>query len=284
MTNSAQLQAKKVSLFLSLFVIAFTIVGSYLFLNHQINLMKYSTPIILVLIVSILACGVLNRIFYQFLTKNEIYFSFGKQDLRVNEDKVSQDAVEQVVPSVATNEVSTTPPINITINLENTGTTSEKTEEVTEKPSSALDKFETLLEESQKQSAEKRIDIMNEVRRYTVGVMHEFLSKENVKILLDNINYLSCGKLEELKPIRSNPDKPLRSPDLRHFAWNIGQRLGTPMADRALFIKTVFPYELREATVQYLEKNLRDDITSKIRIDAPKKGDYHFKCMMGTAA
>ena len=56
------------------------------------------------------------------------------------------------------------------------------------------------------------------------------------------------------------------------------------MADRALFIKTVFPYELREATVQYLEKNLRDDITSKIRIDAPKKGDYHFKCMMGTAA
>ena len=101
MTNSAQLQAKKVSLFLSLFVIAFTIVGSYLFLNHQINLMKYSTPIILVLIVSILACGVLNRIFYQFLTKNEIYFSFGKQDLSVNEDKVSQDAVEQVVPSVA---------------------------------------------------------------------------------------------------------------------------------------------------------------------------------------
>lgn len=35
MTNSAQLQAKKVSLFLSLFVIAFTIVGCYLFLNSS---------------------------------------------------------------------------------------------------------------------------------------------------------------------------------------------------------------------------------------------------------
>lgn len=71
---------------------------------------------------------------------------------------------------------------------------------------------------------------------------------------------------------------------MRHFAWNIGHRLNIPMRDRALFIKSVFPFELREATIEYLEKNLRDSVPSKIKIDVPKKGDYRFKCMMKEAA
>ena len=81
---------------------------------------------------------------------------------------------------------------------------------------------------------------------------------------------------ESYKPIRSNIDNPLRSPGLRHLAWNVGERLGVPLAKRAVFIKKSFPYELANATLEYLKLNLRDNVSSQIPIDIPDKGDYRF--------
>jgi hypothetical protein len=81
---------------------------------------------------------------------------------------------------------------------------------------------------------------------------------------------------ESYKPIRSNIDNPLRSPGLRHLAWNVGERLGVPLAKRAVFIKESFPYELVNATLEYLRLNLRDNVPSQIPIDVPDKGDYRF--------
>ena len=71
-------------------------------------------------------------------------------------------------------------------------------------------------------------------------------------------------------------DNPLRSPGLRHLAWNVGERLGVPLAKRAVFIKKSFPYELVNATLEYLKLNLRDNVSSQIPIDVPDKGDYRF--------
>lgn len=165
--------------------------------------------------------------------------------------------------------------------MENAGIKTEaKPAEESEKSYSILDKYESKIEETEKRNTERRIETLNAVCEYTVHAMSEFLSKENLATLLENINHLACGEVDLLKPIRSNSENPLHSPDLRHFAWNIGQRLNVRMTDRALFIKTVFPYELREATVQYLEKNLRDEVPSQIPIDVPDKGDYRFKCMV----
>ena len=81
---------------------------------------------------------------------------------------------------------------------------------------------------------------------------------------------------ESYKPIRSNIDNPLRSPGLRHLAWNVGERLRVPLAKRAVFIKKSFPYELANAILEYLKLNLRDNVSSQIPIDVPDKGDYRF--------
>ena len=40
---------------------------------------EYSTPVILYITAMILACGVLKRFFFRFITKNELSLSFGKQ-------------------------------------------------------------------------------------------------------------------------------------------------------------------------------------------------------------
>lgn len=43
-----------------------------------------------------------------------------------------------------------------------------------------------------------------------------------------------------------------------------------------IFIKKSFPYELVNATLEYLKLNLRDNVSSQIPIDVPDKGDYRF--------
>ena len=62
----------------------------------------------------------------------------------------------------------------------------------------------------------------------------------------------------------------------RHFVWNIGERLGISLSERANFIKTIFPNELKNATLGYLVKNLKDTIHSQIPIDSPKYDDFKF--------
>ena len=92
-----------------------------------------------------------------------------------------------------------------------------------------------------------------------------------------------CNFLPDTNAIRSKEENPIKSPALRHFAWNIGERLDIPLIDRAKFIKEIFPHELGSATIEYLSKNLRDSVTSKIKIDVPENGDYQFDCMRNFA-
>lgn len=46
----------------------FSVIATYLYINHQIDLTRYTTPIILGTVVIITTCGGLQRVFYIFLT------------------------------------------------------------------------------------------------------------------------------------------------------------------------------------------------------------------------
>ena len=117
---------------------------------------------------------------------------------------------------------------------------------------------------------------MDAIREYVTVKTAPYLSKEAIATLISNIEYMACDQPELYKPIRSNIDNPLRSPGLRHLAWNVGERLRVPLAKRAVFIKASFPYELESASHEYLRLNLRDQVASQIPIDVPEKGDYRF--------
>lgn len=79
---------------------------------------------------------------------------------------------------------------------------------------------------------------MNAIREYVTIKTAPYLSKEAIAILISNIEYMACDRSDLYKPIRSNIDNPLRSPGLRHLAWNVGERLGVSLAKRAVFIKS----------------------------------------------
>ena len=253
MTNSIKISPQRTSFILSVSVILYWATDSYLYLSCHINLMEYSTPVILYITAMILACGVLKRFFFRFITKNELSLSFGKQVRPLPEQ------IKEIDPEC---------PKDKDINPENLVVKHDY-----------MDNYEVRIAEIERKKAERQADIKRVIHEYTTFVMTEFLSKEDLEILHENIEYFAHGQSDLYKPIRSKVDNSLRSIDLMHFVWNIGERLGISLIDRATFIHTIFPHELKDASIKYLAKNLRTCGVCKIALDIPKTGDYHFKCM-----
>lgn len=261
MTNSIKITPQRTSFILSASVILYWATDSYLYLNCHIDLMEYSTPVILYITAMILACGVLKHFFFRFITKNELNLSFGKQV-----KPLSIESTEQINP------IELECPNCKDINQPNS---------VVERivRHDYMDNYEVRIAEIERKKAERQADVKRVIHEYITFVMTEFLSKENLEILHENIEYFAHGRPDLYKPIRSVLDNPLRSIDLMHFVWNIGERLSISLIDRATFIHTIFPHELKDASIKYLSKNLRTSGVCKIALDIPKTGDYHFKCM-----
>ena len=253
MTNSIKISPQRTSFILSVSVILYWATDSYLYLSCHINLMEYSTPVILYITAMILVCGVLQRFFFRFITKNELSLSFGKQVRPLPEQ------IKEIDPEC---------PKDKDINPENLVVKHDY-----------MDNYEVRIAEIERKKAERQADIKRVIHEYTTFVMTEFLSKEDLEILHENIEYFAHGQFDLYKPIRSKVDNSLRSIDLMHFVWNIGERLGISLIDRATFIHTIFPHEVKDASIKYLAKNLRTCGVCKIALDIPKTGDYHFKCM-----
>ena len=271
MTNKKQIQTKKISFILALSVIIYAAIDTYLFLCHDINIMRITTPVILGLVIAIILCGLLHNFFYKWLTKNTINFSLGEPSTPIVE---SENAIESID---ATEILTIEQPMDLPeqesfpSQLSNPNTVNSDCPQ-----DSHLNKYDSILVELKKKEIERQVEIMDAIREYVTVKTAPYLSKEDIATLISNIEYMTYDQPESYKPIRSNIDNSLRSPGLRHLAWNIGERLGVPLAKRAVFIKKSFPYELANATLEYLKLNLRDNVSSQIPIDVPDKGDYRF--------
>ena len=267
MTNKKQIQTKKISFILALSVIIYAAIDTYLFLCHDINIMRITTPVILGLVIAIILCGLLHKFFYNWLTKNPINFSFGEPSTPIVKS-------ENIIESMDATE---TQPIKQPMDLpEQESSPSQQSNQDTVNSDcpqdSHLNKYDSILVELKKKEIERQVEIMDAIREYVTVKTAPYLSKEDIGIHI----FLAAHQPESYKPIRSNIDNPLRSPGLRHLAWNVGERLRVPLAKRAIFIKKSFPYELVNATLEYLKLNLRDNVSSQIPIDVPDKGDYRF--------
>ena len=165
--------------------------------------------------------------------------------------------------------------------LENAPSTSQEQNvepDTTRQSYSCLDRYEALQEEVARKEVERKKKVLDAVNEYVAHITAGYLSKKSLATLLQNIEKMACGEYGNYQPLRSDIEaRQLKSPDLRHLAWNIGERLGVPRKERAAFILASFPHELGKATLAYLELNLRDLVPCHIRINVPKKGDYRFE-------
>lgn len=295
MANYIQIRAKKASDVIGAGVISYALIGSFLLYKFHINLMEYTTPIILGFVVITVSFACTKRFFYHIMMENSNLLSFSKQkefisgSSTINEPQNVEDEAQNSSPDT---KYDTQSEDNDTQNDSQNDSQSDTqnipvAEEIDEEKKhsySYLDKYAMLQENIEKENIKRKVLIMKAIREYVTYTVAPYLKKEDVLILLENINCMAIGHTSSYKSIRSDLNNPLRSPDLRHLAWNIGERLGISNRERAIFIKASFPFELRDATVEYLERNLRDVIPASIPIDRPAKGDYKFNSMKKTIA
>jgi len=291
MANYIQIRAKKASDVIGAGVISYALIGSFLLYKFHINLMEYTTPIILGFVVITVSFACTKRFFYHIMMENSNLLSFSLQkefisvSSTINEPQNVEDEAQNSSPDTKNDTQSED---NDTQNDSQSDTqnipVAEEIDEEKKHGYSYIDKYEVLQREMEEQNTKRKLLIMEAIREYVTYTVAPYLKKEDVLILLENINCMAIGHTSSYKSIRSDLNNPLRSPDLRHLAWNIGERLGISNRERAIFIKASFPFELRDATVEYLERNLRDVIPASIPIDRPAKGDYKFNSMKKTIA
>lgn len=291
MANYIQIRAKKASDVIGAGVISYALIGSFLLYKFHINLMEYTTPIILGFVVITVSFACTKRFFYHIMMENSNLLLLGVQKEYIsststtNEPQKVEDEAQNSSPDT---KYDTQSEDNDTQNDSQSDTqnipVAEEIDEEKKHSYSYLDKYAMLQENIEKENIKRKVLIMEAIREYVTYTVAPYLKKEDVLILLENINCMAIGHTSSYKSIRSDLNNPLRSPDLRHLAWNIGERLGISNRERAIFIKASFPFELRDATVEYLERNLRDVIPASIPIDRPAKGDYKFNSMKKTIA
>ena len=226
-------------------------------MTNNIKLSARKTSFILAvscIVVIIITCGGLQRVFYIFLTdecpqifsdnqRNSIPDKvIPKPDMIIeecSEPTVEVSDIEMIEVSNATEVISM---IELPEKTKNTDTTENKavsitiseqhddskeikvleqqpTSEVKPEAFSYLQGFESRMEEIQKEELERKIMIIKAIHEYVTYSTAKFLTKENLLILHENIDHLASGQSDLYKPIRSKMETPLTSPSLRHFVW-----------------------------------------------------------------
>ena len=204
MTNTEQIRTKKISFILALSVIIFAAIATYFTLCHDINIMRITTPVILGLAMSIILCGVLQKFFYNWLTKNPIKFSFGEQSTPVIE---SESTTEPVC-------IAETPPTEQPADSSEQGySPSPQSNQEPVVPDcsneSHLEKYDSILEELKEKELKRQVKVMDAIREYVTVKTAPYLSKEDIATLIFNIEYMAYDQPESYKPIRSNIDLSL---------------------------------------------------------------------------
>ncbi len=180
-----------------------------------------------------------------------IFFSKASH-LPISIDKKSMSAVLQSIEPVTSN---TTAPTNNII-------------------STCLHKSASIQNETQKKvesDKQRRIQILME---YANVVLTNHMSENQLETMLRNVELFATLPKADFTPAET--DGSLGTADLRHFAWNIGKRLGYDRMTQAQFVKQCFPKEFMNCELSTIVRNLSDEVASIIKIDKPDEGNYDF--------
>ena len=150
--------------------------------------------------------------------------------------------------------------------------TGSKNDSMTEEPEK--DKTEVIRERHQQQLIQRKRQIMTCVLDYVELTLAPYMKTSDLHVFCNNIKNWETSK--DIEPSPSITNGQLSTLDLRHLAWNIGERFKWNGEQRAIFIKRSFPNEFRDLEIKSIRQNLRQHGTCIIPIDIPDKGCFKF--------
>ena len=133
--------------------------------------------------------------------------------------------------------------------------------------------------EYQREQEQRRQNTIDAIMGYVTHTMSPYIyDNDELEKLLDAIRKWADDWQHIPVPIRLK--STLTTLDLRHFVWNIAERLGSKKdytgRIRADFIKRMFPDVMRDIEQDSIRNFKFQPDTGNIVIDEPDKGDYHF--------
>lgn len=159
MADNNRISIKKTSRVLAITCVAYTAAATILYNNYQIDLIDYSTPVILGTVATIMSCAALQRLFCSLLSKSCL--SFGCKELSSRGTVPSETNPDTLVELPQTDNA-----------------TSEKQVE-----SPYLKEYEARIEELRRNEMEKKTAIVHAIHEYTTHEMSQFLSIDDLETL-----------------------------------------------------------------------------------------------------
>ena len=151
--------------------------------------------------------------------------------------------------------------------------------ETTETCMEQSDLYDLRCKEFQREQEQRRQDTISAIMEYVTHTMSPYIyDNEELEKLCDAIRMWADDWRHNPVPIRLK--STLTTLDLRHFVWNIAERLGSKKdytgEVRAIFIKRMFPDVMKDIELDSIRNFKFQPDTGSIVIDEPEKGDYHF--------
>ena len=167
------------------------------------------------------------------------------------------------------------PTIEISDSAEPTKEVSGTIETSSEQP----DLYAQRCKEYQREQEQRRQNTIDAIMEYVTRTMSPYIyDNEELEKLLDTIRKWADDWQHIPVPIRLK--STLTTLDLRHFVWNIAERLGSKKnytgEVRAIFIKRMFPDVMKDIELDSIRNFKFQPDMGNIVIDEPDKGDYHF--------
>ena len=137
--------------------------------------------------------------------------------------------------------------------------------------SSCITSYEQLRQEALEDKTIKEKVLLNSAIDYTRRTFAAYMREEHLNQLCDNIAIFQCCASTHMRHHSLIVDKAIRTIDLMHYAWNIGNLFKKKGIDTATFIKQVFADALVDVEISTIIRKLRmgrylpHRITTKLR-------------------
>ena len=151
--------------------------------------------------------------------------------------------------------------------------------ETTEMSMEQSDLYDLRCKEFQREQKQRRQDTISAIMEYVTHTMSPYIyDNGELEKLCDAIRMWADDWQHIPVPIRLK--STLTTLDLRHFVWNIAERLGSKKdytgEVRAIFIKRMFPNVMKDIELDSIRNFKFQPDAGSIMIDEPDRGDYHF--------
>ena len=205
----------------------------------------------------------------------------------VTEDSTDNDIIEQVqecraevLPQTESAQEHLSKELQeSTIEISDSAEPTKEIADTIETSSEQPDLYAQRCKEYQREQEQRRQNTIDAIMGYVTHTMSPYIyDNDELEKLLDAIRKWADDWQHIPVPIRLK--STLTTLDLRHFVWNIAERLGNKKdysgRVRADFIKRMFPDVMRDIEQDSIRNFKFQPDTGNIVIDEPDKGDYHF--------